>query len=122
MRGKRGARVTVCASSTYTSCSAATSTDWAVGAVAFLDTNSNGTVDAGEAVIRVLDALPTGLSVTGSTTTGGASAGRFVYKPSGAADSARKFCIRKSARTGRDVSVSVQGRASVLSATTTACP
>jgi len=120
--GKRGARITVCATSNYTSCSATSSTDWAVGAVAFIDANSDGVVQSTETVVRVLDAQPTGLTITASTTTGGANPGRFIYKPSGASDSARKFCIRKAARTGRDLSVSVQGRATVLTATAAACP
>lgn len=122
--GKRGARVTVCASSAagnYAACSAATSTDWAVGAVAFIDTNSDGVVDASETVVRVLDAQPAGLTIVGGTTTGGASAGRFLYKPSGASDSARTFAVCKTGRNRRDISVSLQGRAAVQTSTSV-CP
>jgi type IV fimbrial biogenesis protein FimT len=46
---KEGLPVTICTSSDSANC---TSTDWALGWIVFLDTNSNKAVDAGEAVIR----------------------------------------------------------------------
>ncbi len=47
---KEGQAVTVCVSSNGTSCTGTTS--WHNGWIVFMDTNNNGAVDAGEAVLR----------------------------------------------------------------------
>ncbi len=48
---KRGGRVTLCTSSDGTTCG--TTGDWASGWIAFVDTNGDGGLDAGERVLRV---------------------------------------------------------------------
>jgi len=50
---KQGQTITVCASSDGKSCLGSTSTTWNTGWIVFNDANNNGTVDTGEAVIRV---------------------------------------------------------------------
>ena len=53
---KEGMPITVCASSNGTSC-AANSTNWALGWIAFADSNGNHFVDAGESVLRTRPAF-----------------------------------------------------------------
>ena len=118
--GKRGLRITVCASSDFINCSAPASQNWAVGALAFMDTNSDGVVNNSEAVVRVLDAMPPGVTVIAATATVGANNGFFRYIASGSADSVRSFVICKTGRAARNVSVSLPGRASVATGAT--CP
>ena len=48
---KRGSFVTACASVTGSTCSASTS--WDTGWIVFVDSNNNGTVDTGEAILRL---------------------------------------------------------------------
>lgn len=52
---KRGGRVVVCPSSNGTSCTASNS--WAAGWIIFTDKNNNATVDGGDTVLRVHEAL-----------------------------------------------------------------
>jgi len=52
---QEGQTVTICSSSTGTSCSASNS--WQNGWIVFMDTNGNQTVDAGETVLRVQSAF-----------------------------------------------------------------
>jgi type IV fimbrial biogenesis protein FimT len=54
---KEGQTVTVCVSSNGTSCSGATSTNWASGWIVFSDPNNNHVVDANETVYRVQSTL-----------------------------------------------------------------
>ena len=57
---KRGSFVTACASVSGSTCSKSTS--WDTGWIVFVDTNNNGTVDAGEVILR----LKAGFSTTDS--------------------------------------------------------
>ncbi len=50
---KEGGTVTVCVSSNGTSCSGATTTNWASGWIVFSDPNNNHVVDANETIYRV---------------------------------------------------------------------
>ena len=52
---KRGTRVVVCTSSTFTACTR--NNDWASGWIVFVDTNNNATVDTGEPILRTHTAL-----------------------------------------------------------------
>jgi type IV fimbrial biogenesis protein FimT len=61
---KEGQTVTVCSSSTGTSCAA--STNWATGWIVFNDANGNGTVDSGEAVLRVQQTFNGADTLTGT--------------------------------------------------------
>lgn len=74
---KRNARTVLCPSSTSTSC--ALSGDWDQGWLVFHDANNNAARDAGEAVIQVKQALPSGLRATSS----GITAQYISYTPTG---------------------------------------
>jgi type IV fimbrial biogenesis protein FimT len=113
---KRGARVTICISSDQATCST-TGTDWATGAVAFVDTNANGQVNVGETVLRVMDPNS---GVTILATTAFATDYYFAYRPSGAASSQGTLRLCRSGRKARDVSVSSVGRP-MSQTTTTVC-
>ncbi len=76
----RNARVTICTSSTGSSC---TGTTWEQGWMLFVDNNRDGSLSAGEAILKVSPALQAGntLEVSGDSSSGGA---RYVpYWPSG---------------------------------------
>jgi type IV fimbrial biogenesis protein FimT len=114
---KRGARVTICISSDQATCST-TGTDWATGAMAFVDTNANGQVNTGETVLRVLNPNS---GVTILATTAFATDYYFAYRPSGAASSQGTLRLCRSGRKARDVSLSSVGRP-MSQTTTTVCP
>ncbi|MBL8253967.1 MAG: GspH/FimT family pseudopilin [Candidatus Competibacter sp.] len=59
---KRGVRVTLCKSATGASC--ANSGGYEQGWIVFVDPNNNAAVDAGETIIRVFQAFPTGANAT----------------------------------------------------------
>lgn len=62
---KRGVRVTLCKSADGASCTA--DGGYEQGWVVFVDPNNNATVDTGEVILRVYEALPGGLTLTGNT-------------------------------------------------------
>ncbi len=108
---KRGGGVRICKSSDGVSCASA-GTDWAIGWLVFNDDNFNGTVDAGETVIRAYPALTgstavatagmsgsilfTGLGHPPATFVGG----RTLICPSAAADASycRTVCVNSQGR------------------------
>lgn len=57
---KRGTRVVVCPSSSFTTCT--TTNNWASGWIVFVDSNNDATVNTGETILRTHEALslPTG--------------------------------------------------------------
>jgi type IV fimbrial biogenesis protein FimT len=114
---KRGSRVTVCLSNDLSTCDT-TGVDWAQGAVAFVDSNSNGQVNVGETVVRVLN--PTN-GVTIFANTAFATDYYFAYRPSGAASSQGSLRLCRSGRKARDVSINAVGRP-MSQVTTTVCP
>lgn len=64
---KRKSNVVICKSSTGTGCGAST-LGWEDGWIAFVDTDGDKTVDAGEDIISVKTALPDGTSLTSTAT------------------------------------------------------
>jgi len=114
---RRGTRVTVCISGDQATCSAG-GTDWATGAVAFVDVNGNGQVDTGDTIVRVFDAMPNNFSVI--ATTPFATNYYFYYRPSGAASSAGTLRLCRTGRKARDVMVIQTGRP-ISASTTTTC-
>lgn len=60
---KRNKRVALCKSSNGTSCAG----NWQDGWIIFVDTNNNGTADAGEDIIHRINALATGYTLSGNT-------------------------------------------------------
>ena len=79
---KRGGRVTVCPSSDGTSCTASNS--WAAGWIVFTDKNNNATVDGGDTVLRVHEAL---VLPSGWVAINNGSNNYVSYHPLGAAQS-----------------------------------
>jgi type IV fimbrial biogenesis protein FimT len=63
---KRNGRVVLCKSGDGLSCAA--SGGWEQGLIVFHDSNNNGSLDAGEAVIERVEALPSDLRLTGNLT------------------------------------------------------
>ena len=61
---KRGRRVTLCTSVDQATCTAGAG--WHAGWIVFDDRNGNGVRDAGESLLRVGEALPPGITVTGN--------------------------------------------------------
>jgi type IV fimbrial biogenesis protein FimT len=81
---KEGLSVTICSSSSpYTGC---TNTDWGLGWIVFLDSNSNQGVDAGESVIRTQPAFAgTDTFVATPATFHALTFNRMGYAPTGVA-------------------------------------
>ena len=102
---KRSGSVSVCASSTGTSCAASKS--WNTGYIAFSDTNANGTLDGVETVMQAWPAMDTNFVLTSTTRT-------FVrYSSTGMSSGAETFALQKSGCTGnhaRTITISVTGR------------
>jgi type IV fimbrial biogenesis protein FimT len=116
---KRRGRVTLCkndnGAAKDTNCS--TTSAWSDGWLIFVDTNSNGALDAGETILRVHQALPSNVTVaiTGF--------GNFVQaKPVGtfAPLGSFKLCDGRAGNFGRLITVAATGRPSVTP--NVACP
>lgn len=118
---KRGARVTVCASSNGTSCTGAA--DWSAGRLVFVDEGVAGTVDGndGDAAhsLRNIAAVSNGNSLGESTAF--APSGYVSYLSTGFSSSVGTLTICHSGYVGRNVSISATGRTS-LAQTAAACP
>jgi type IV fimbrial biogenesis protein FimT len=123
---KRSVRVTVCASTTYSStppsCTGGGASAWNQGYIVFADLNANGTFDAAtDVLLRAGEPLSGGNALTSSGLT---IPDKFQYRPSGAtnipaAGGTFKLCDQRTGNFGRTISISPTGRAS---ASTTACP
>ena len=61
---KRGAQVTVCKSADGSNCT--TANRWEQGWITFVDSDKDETVDAGETIIQVHEAMPSGNTLRGS--------------------------------------------------------
>lgn len=113
---KRGLRITVCVSTDQATCTGA---NWASGWIAFADVNANGSVDAGDTLLKVSGALDGGSTLTSA---GFANAARVQYQPSGFIDSAGTYslsipdCIGNEVRA---VNVAATGRVGI---SRSACP
>ena len=105
---KRSAQVTLCKSNDGVACS--TVSDWRDGWIMFTDTNENETVDTGETIIRVGQALATGTTLRYGTSY------RYVYfKPDGSAwpNATFTFCDMRGATNARAIIVWRTGRVRV---------
>jgi type IV fimbrial biogenesis protein FimT len=120
---KRSARVSVCQSANGTSC-ATGSNLWVGGWIVFIDADGDGSVDAGDEVVRVQQALSSMASIASSTP---ASDRRFfTYQPTGWAKSSSQTFIFTPAGTVpsgsvRVVCISNQGRPGLKAAGATSC-
>lgn len=118
---RRGVRVAVCisnatASTAATDCNSAGA--WGDGWIAFTDLNGDGTVDAGETILKVHEALPAGMTLVTATF---ATLAVLTYLPSGIVSSAGTFTLCKPSYSGRIVAISTTGRASTTP-TAAVCP
>jgi type IV fimbrial biogenesis protein FimT len=114
---KRSATVTVCASNGGTSCSG--STNWTSGWLVFADANGNGTVDSGEAVLRVWPALSGGNTLnTGSSQQITFAATGFT---SAAVNDTFRLCDSRGTTNARAIAINAMGRSYVTKGTAS-CP
>jgi type IV fimbrial biogenesis protein FimT len=116
---KRNTRISVCLSKTLTNCDT-TGTNWADGAVAFVDVNNNGQVDTGETITRVLNPN-SGVNIYAKVGAVFATDYWFAYRPSGASSSAGTLLVCHSGRKAREVSINAVGRP-MSAVSTTVCP
>jgi type IV fimbrial biogenesis protein FimT len=121
---KQGVRVTVCTSSNYTSCNGGGASAWKSGYILFADVNANGTVDAGDTVLRIGDPLSGRNTLVSSGFNAPAAADTIQFRPSGntnlpAAGGSFKLCDSRVGSFGRLITLGVTGR---TSSTPTACP
>lgn len=110
---------TLCVSSNGTSCAAG---GWEQGWIVFRDPNKNAAVDAGEAVIQVQAALPTGMKVAADT-----GATSFIFSPTGVSsflsDTTLTVCRATPAGSQeRVVTIRATGRPDVKKTATGICP
>lgn len=117
---KRTNRVTICPSVTGTSC-AGPGGLWKNGWIVFVDDDGDGTVDVGDVVLRVQDALP---GITSIAASDGSSAYKFVFEATGWSKAASwTFWVTPtgSATVPRLVCISNKGRAAIRPKGTAAC-
>ena len=99
----RSQRVGICASNDQATCNGSS---WQQGWMIYVDANSNNVFDvATETIVRVHDALPSGLTVTATP-----PALDVVFRPSGPADAARSFVVCKTGFIGRTIAINATGR------------
>jgi len=122
---RRNGRVVVCKSSTGSAC--ASNGGWQQGWIVFHDANNNASVDAGETVLRQVDALGPGVSMTGNAPV----AAYISYTPLGitkmssGAFQAGTLTLCRSGAAGaeaRQVVVAITGRPRINKTTVAYCP
>lgn len=116
---KRSARVSVCRSSTGTSCSLVGGL-WKEGWIVFVDADGDGAFDAGDEIVRVQQGLTTIDSVTPDRSLS------FIFQPTGFAKSATQTFLftppgSDGASFARVACVSMQGRAALRAEGETTC-
>jgi type IV fimbrial biogenesis protein FimT len=101
----RGKWVRMCASSDGAAC---TGSPWQAGWIVFVDKNNDGTLDAGEELIRVAPSLLDGYSLQGSTNV----AGTIAFRSTGVANATGSFvlCLNNQLNLSRAVFVNSAGR------------
>lgn len=124
---RRTNTVSICSSSNGTSCSANAS--WASGWVVFVDSNSDGTLDAGEKLLKAQTA-PTNVGSVASTNTAN-DRKFFTFQPTGWAKAADQTFILKPAGMAAGaydkaqdacLVLSITGRVSLKTWGSNACP
>lgn len=104
---KLGANITVCGSSNLTSCN---TSNWEQGWIVFRDSNANATVDAGETILRVQEALDGGTTLRTSGFTSNANV-QFDTKGSLAAVGTFVLCDSRGATAAKAVVLNISGQA-----------
>lgn len=113
---KRAAPATVCSTNDGAAC--AGSKNWSTGWMVFADANGNGTVDAGDTVLRVWPALG------GSNTLNAGTNLRITFTATGVATGfgdTFRLCDKRGAAEARSVDINVMGRSFVKKGAI-ACP
>jgi type IV fimbrial biogenesis protein FimT len=121
---KRSTRTVICRSTNNTACAAGVGS-WSDGWIVFVDMNSNGTVDAGDDLVRVQQALPN-IATIQQDSNPGSTRQIFRYEPTGwarTADSTFNFTPSGSVPQGstRLVCVSLNGRPALRAEGASAC-
>jgi type IV fimbrial biogenesis protein FimT len=121
---KRSARTVICVSSDGATCAGVGSTNWQVGWIVFVDMNSNGSVDAGDDLVKVQQAF-TNISTIQAPPPGG-TLRSFNYEPTGWAKAATQTFVVTPTGTvptngTRMVCVSITGRPALRAEGTAAC-
>lgn len=116
---KRNQRITVCSSTTGSSC--ANSTTWETGLLVFADTNGDGVVDGGEDVLQVRQGMEGSNILRAGTRT------RVTYQATGFSpgfNDTFRLCDSRGTASARAIVVSNQGRVrtNTLVAEGLACP
>lgn len=116
---KRTNQVTICTSVNGTSCTGAGGL-WRNGWIVFVDENAGGTVDTGDVIIRVQEALAGLSSIAASD---GTARVNFVFQSTGWSQSAsQSFIVTPNSGSGtRLVCVSNKGRAALRAKGVSAC-
>lgn len=117
---KRANRVTICPSITGSSCTGSGGL-WKNGWIVFVDEDGDGTVDVGDVVLRVQDALPGIASIAAAN---GTSRYQFVFQPTGWSQAASEtlwVTPSVSSSSPRLVCVSNKGRAAIRPKGTASC-
>lgn len=112
---KRNAPVRLCRSANGTSC--ATAGGWQQGWIVFADTNNNGTVDAGETIIQIQQAITTGYQLTGDTYS-------IAFQSLGDVSPSANLVVCRAAPLGsqeRRITISAIGRTAVTTEKTGVC-
>jgi type IV fimbrial biogenesis protein FimT len=120
---KRSSRTVICRSTNGTSCAGAG--NWQVGWIVFVDLNSNGTVDAGDDLVKVQQEFPNILTIQ-APGGAGSTLGSFNYEPTGWAKAATQtFVVTPSGTVPtngtRMICVSITGRPALRVEGTTVC-
>lgn len=112
---RRGLHVTACPSADAGQCNG--DTRWETGWIVFVDANSNGAVDGGEAVLRSRQAAPDGLTLRGAKQ-------RLTYQSNGFSpgyNDTLRVCDPRGTNSSRRVIISNAGRVRVKN-TAAVCP
>ena len=110
---QRGVRVGACRSTSLTACDGV---NWQDGWMIYTDAASDGYTAGTDTILRVRDALASGMTVVPTDATA-----RVTYRPSGPSDAARTFLVCNTGFVGRNIAISTTGR---INSTPTAanCP
>ncbi len=103
---KRGVKVSICASSSGTACTASA---WAAGRVIFTDTGVAGLLDGSDTILRVGGPVKGGLTLASSPL---AISHHVQYSPTGRVASSGTFTLCKAGYKGRIISIGNTGRVS----------
>jgi len=122
---KRSSRVAICKSATGVACASAGS--WDQGGIMFHDLNNNGQREASEAILRHMQALPTGWRVVGNQSVNRyvsfEATGETKLVSGGFQAGTLTVCRQSAGRTAaRKIVINAVGRARVEITTVASCP